>query len=110
MTQEPVGVAEGAAEERLRAWRRTHPAANLDEILDVVEGELGQLRQHYLETVLGEESTPAQPATCPRCGGRLEQHGRRRREVLVPHQTAPLRLERAYLVCSSCGASLFPPR
>lgn len=111
MVEAAAAAGAETAEDRVRAWRRAHPAADLDAILDAVEAEVGALRQRCLAAALGEgpAAAPSEPA-CPRCGGRLEHHGRRRREVLIPHQAAPVRLERDYLVCSSCGASLSPPR
>jgi hypothetical protein len=94
-------------EDALVRWRRVHPVATIDEIMDAVDGELGRLRARYLADLA--EGTDTGERACAQCGGRLEQRGRRAREVLLPGQAAPLRLERDYLVCSSCGAGVFPP-
>lgn len=106
------GELAAVIEERLVAWRREHPRATLDEIVAAVDAELGRLRVRYLEDLAtaGEAEAAAEgERTCAQCGGRLQQRGRHTRDVLVPKQAQALRLERPYLVCSSCGAGVFPP-
>jgi len=101
----------------LRAWRRGHPRATLDEIAESVEGELGRLRGRFVEDLAAEGETAAAAVwpVCRQCGGKLEHRGKKVREVLIPRQATPLRLRRTYGVCSACGsgypqAGVFPPR
>jgi hypothetical protein len=111
MTEQARETARGelaaVVEDALVAWRRAHPLATLDEIVDAVDAELGPLRARYVADLAQEAAEGDR--VCARCGGRLRQRGRRTREVLLPGQARPLRLERDYLVCSSCGAGVFPP-
>ncbi len=44
---------------------------------------------------------------CERCGSRMQRRGLHRRQVRT--EAGAMTLERAYYVCSGCGASLFPP-
>jgi DNA-directed RNA polymerase subunit RPC12/RpoP len=44
---------------------------------------------------------------CERCGSRMQRRGTHRRQVVT--EAGATRLERAYYVCSGCGADLFPP-
>lgn len=113
--EEPVdGWADLSAEvaKGLRAWRQGHPRATLDEIAESVEGELGRLRGRFVEDLAaeGETAEAAVWPVCPHCGGKLEHRGQRVREVLIPRQATPLRLQRTYGVCSACGSGFFPPR
>ena len=69
-----------------------------------------RLRGRFVEDLVaegGEAEAEAWPV-CPHCGGKLEHRGQRVREVLIPRQATPLQVRRAYGVCSSCGAGLFP--
>lgn len=107
------GELAGAIEQALGGWRRAHPRATLDEIVAAVDAALVGVRRRYVEDLA--HATPAEaagtaPAVCPACGGGMVRRGRRRREVLVPGQRAPVRLERAYQVCPTCGWGAFPPR
>ncbi len=108
-----IARAELAAtvEDALRRWQQTHPRATLDEIVDAVDEALGPVRARYVtDLAASEEAALGEDRTCAGCGGRLQRRGRRARELLVPGAAQPLRLERDFLVCSSCGASLSPPR
>lgn len=104
-------LAGRAVTREVAAWRRAHPRATLTEIELAVEAAVGKLQGRLVEDLangVGREEPAARPA-CAQCGGRLVRRGRRKRGVLVARRAEPLRLEREYLVCSSCGAGLFPP-
>ena len=112
MAAEQQRNVDEAAQARLRAWRRAHPTADLAALLEAVETEVAQVRTQYLDTVLAETKAvmaEQAPQACTACGGALVAHGTRQRDVLLPRRKQPLRLEREYLVCSSCGMSIFPP-
>lgn len=99
-----------AAGQELAAWRRDHPRATLAELELAVEGALGTARGRLLSELAREQEAEASVAdACPHCGAPLVRRGRKPRAVLVAQRTEPLRLERAYYACSSCGTSLFPP-
>jgi len=114
MTEQSRSIAQAelaeVAQAALRQWQQEHPRATLDEIVAAVDDVLAPLRARYIEELAqAEETALLAERTCPECGGRLQQRGRATREVLVPGQAQPTRLERAQLVCSSCGTSLSPP-
>ena len=99
----------------IKDWRAQHPRATFTEIEEELDRELGRLRTRLLEDVAlasaatdgagtGEHPT----ATCPTCGGRLVARGQATRAVTVTHNRT-VTLPRQYLVCSSCGAGVFPP-
>ncbi len=105
------GELAATVEDELRRWQAAHPRATLTQITEAIDAALRPLRARYLaDLVAEEEASVTVERTCTACGGQLQQRGRRGRAVLVPQDPVPLRLERAYLVCSSCGASVFPPR
>lgn len=104
---ELAATVEGA----LQRWQGEHPRATLDEIVAAVDEALRPLRARYVTDLAAQEEGAATgDRRCPECGGPLQQRGRRTRTVLVPRDPVPVRLERARLVCSSCGMSLSPPR
>jgi len=114
-TEETRAMARAAlaatVEDALRRWQQAHPRASGDELVDAVDEALGPVRARYVtDLAASEEAGLGEARTCAACGGRLQRRGRRSREVLAPGAAEPLRLERDYLVCSSCGASLSPPR
>jgi len=96
--------------EALRSWQREHPLATLDEIVAAVDAALAPVRARYIgELAAAEEAAVATAPRCPECAAAMQRRGRHVREVLLPGQAAPLRLERTQAVCSSCGRSVFPP-
>jgi hypothetical protein len=104
---EEAGRAAGA---ELAAWRRAHPRATLTELELAVEGALGTARARLLAELASERAAEGSAAgVCPHCGAPLVRRGRKLRAVLIAQRAEPLRLERAYLGCSSCGTRLFPP-
>jgi hypothetical protein len=102
-------VAEAKAmQERLVAWRATHPGAKFDEIAEAVRQErevlMGQLlaelaSQHGVGEVLVERR-------CPQCGGVLHYKGEKERTVLHPEGQPTL--ARGYHYCDQCGHGFFP--
>ncbi len=107
------GEAAAGIEQALGSWRQAHPRATLDEIVAAVDTELARVRRQYIEDLAHAtppETGTAERAICPACGDRMGRRGQRKREVLVPGHGAPVRLERTYQVCPTCGLGLFPPR
>ena len=111
-TQDGWGADGRAVAQEVATWRRAHPRATLTEIELAVEAAVSRLQGRLVEDLakgVGAEELAVQP-TCPRCGGPLVRRGRHKREVLLARRETPLRLEREYYACSSCGTGLFPPR
>jgi hypothetical protein len=99
------GAAEGM-HRRLRAWRRSHPEATFDEIAEQVRQERQVLMGGLLsELALGTDVVTAVPL-CPTCGGKVQNKGRKSRQVL--HREGEMRLEREYYYCPACKQG-FPP-
>jgi hypothetical protein len=100
----------------IKDWRTQHPKATFTEIEEELDRELSRLRTRLLEDVALASAAAGAPdgalalaPPCPTCGGRVVGRGQATRAVTVTHnQTVTLR--RQYGVCSSCGASVFPPR
>jgi predicted RNA-binding Zn-ribbon protein involved in translation (DUF1610 family) len=115
MSEQTRAIAQGElgelAQEALRRWQQEHPRATLDEIVAAVDTVLAPMRAQYIHDLAqAQEAALLVERRCPECGGQFQQRGRATREVLIPGQGQATRLERAHLVCSSCGTSLFPPR
>jgi ribosomal protein S27AE len=100
----------------LIAWRAEHPRATLTEIEVAVQTITERLRARWLHDLvvaspcadLREVAVEERPR-CPECGGTLALAGQHERELLVPGQGPPLRIERSYGVCTACGNGVFPP-
>lgn len=110
-TQDGWDLAGRAVAQEVAAWRRAHPRATLTEIELAVEAAVGRLQGRLVEDLangVGAELAEERP-TCAECGRPMVRRGRRKREVLLARRAEPLRLEREYWGCSSCGTGLFPP-
>jgi hypothetical protein len=107
-----AGLAQ-EVEQELRVWRRAHPRATLAEIEGAVQ--VGQAR--YLQDLVQASgaatwrtSPSAERPVCASCGERLQPVGPvQERQVLTAGQKEPLRVQRQYGTCSTCGVGLFPP-
>jgi uncharacterized protein with PIN domain len=95
------------AQRALASWHSTHPRATLAEIEMAVEEQIAHLRaqltRERTDAGLGEEHP-----LCHKCGATMVPQTRSTRTMILPHDV-PLELERSYVVCSQCGAGLFPP-
>jgi YgiT-type zinc finger domain-containing protein len=96
-----------SARRALAAWHSTHPDATFAEIEQAVEHEVERVRRQLLADQLGPRAGESQPA-CPHCGSTMRPRSRRRRTVVL-RGDQQLQVERAYLVCPSCGEGFFPP-
>lgn len=99
---------------RLQQWRQEHPRATFDEIEDAVQQEVARWQAQLVAELAAEGAGDRIPVetegrpVCAACGARMHRCGTRTREVLS-RLGQPLRLERAYYVCPTCGAGVFPP-
>ena len=95
--------------DEFNVWYKDHPEATFDEM----EAEVGRQRRailgDFLELSLRQGDLGATPEapTCEQCGRPMVFKGYPKKEVQGLEATA--KIPRAYYVCLSCGAGLFPP-
>jgi ribosomal protein S27AE len=99
----------------MKEWRLQHPKATFTEIEQALDARLSRLRTRLLQDVAlasvaadVRAQPPEERPACPTCGGRLEARGQDTRGVTTT-QGQVVMLTRSYLVCSACGAGVFPP-
>jgi len=95
------------AQRALDAWHATHPEATLYDMEKAVEQQIERLRTALLAAQTDGRYVDERPA-CPHCGTTMVRRTRRRKRVVLKGD-ATLDLDRAYVVCPSCGEGLFPP-
>jgi uncharacterized protein with PIN domain len=95
-----------AAIEALLSDKRLHEKMTLSEIEQIVGGSEADFRQGALEEIIALQQET--PTTCPLCGGKLENKGKRRKQVVSLRGEATI--ERSYYQCQSCQRGYFPPR
>jgi YgiT-type zinc finger domain-containing protein len=94
-------------------WRELHPRATFREIETEVDKRLAILRARMLSdaairSAQTEWAGGSREASCPACGARLEQNGKKKRK-LQTRGGQEVELEREYGVCPKCGQGIFPP-
>ena len=99
----------------MREWRKEHPKATLRAIEEALDERWAKMRAKMVEDVAltsqasGTGKVDGEDwAQCPKCGHKLEAHGRDSRELTTNHNQT-ISLKRAYGRCPACGAGLFPP-
>ncbi len=98
-----------------REWRLQHSKATFREIERALDERWAKARARMLEDAalasaaadLSEASEEERPS-CPRCGQRMEAHGRDTRNLTTSYNET-ISLERSYAHCPNCGSGLFPP-
>ncbi len=97
-----------AAIEQLLASRKAPGEASLADIERVVRAASQQWEQALTAELLAESAAelPAWP-TCPQCGQKMKNKGKRRRRVVT--ETGEVDIERHYYHCAACGQGFFPP-
>jgi uncharacterized protein with PIN domain len=96
--------AEAAIDEML-GDERLHEQMTLSEIEQVVGQSEAEFRQAALEEIIALQQET--PTTCPLCGGKLENKGKRRKQVVSLR--GEVEIERTYYQCQSCKQGYFPP-
>lgn len=97
-----------AAIDTLLATRPAPAQASLADIEQVVRRAGQHIEQALTAELVAESATQPSPwPTCPQCGGKLKNKGKRRRRVVC--QTGEIELERSYYHCAACGQGIFPP-
>jgi hypothetical protein len=106
--RDEVTKAAGQVYEELEAWCADHPGYTLLEL----EEETARLRQRLMGEMMSrlvsqrEAAQPAEGMKCPRCGGQMQNKGKRKRTVRGSE--GPIGLERAYYYCP-LSRRTFPP-
>jgi len=106
MTRSPDD-ARNTIRRTLTDWHATHPDATFLEMEEAVEGQLHGLRASLLAEQTAKTIVHQQPI-CQECGSQMTVRSRGLRHVVLGGDEV-VDLERAYSVCPSCGAGLFPP-
>jgi ribosomal protein S27AE len=95
--------------ERMVAWRRAHPGASFDEIVE----QVGWERRALMGQLMSELATQNQLAVealsteCPKCAEETE--GKGQKERMISHMEGETTLKRGYRYCAKCGSGFFPP-
>lgn len=97
--------AEAAIDDMLND-ERLGEKMTFSDIEQVIGGSEGNFRRGALEELIAMQQ--ASVSTCPLCGGRLENKGKRRKQVVSLRGEA--QIERHYYLCETCGQGYFPPR
>ena len=84
---------------------RLHEKMTLSEIEQVVGVSETDFRQAALEEIMALQQET--PTTCPMCGGKLANKGKRHKQVVSLRGEAAI--ERCYYPCQSCQRGYFPP-
>jgi uncharacterized protein with PIN domain len=92
--------------EAMLSDERLHEKMTLSEIERIVGGSEADFRQAALEEILALQQET--PTTCPLCGGKLENKGKRGKQVVSLR--GEVAIERTYYQCQSCQRGYFPPR
>jgi YgiT-type zinc finger domain-containing protein len=95
-----------AAIDRMLQDERLHEKMTLSEIEQVIGGSEADFRQSALEEIIAMQQDI--PSHCPRCGGSLENKGKRSKQVISLRGETTL--QRRYYQCQQCGHGYFPPR
>lgn len=100
---------EAELREGMRAWRKLHPKAALDEIETELNRQVAALRVAVLaETVATSKAVAAEgEVVCPVCGTKMARDGQHKRK-LKTYGEQELELAREYLSCPRCGQGFFP--
>jgi uncharacterized protein with PIN domain len=97
-----------AAIDSVLATRPAPAEASLADIEQVALAASQRVAQAVTEALVGESQAELPPwPTCPACGGKMKNKGKRRRRVVT--ESGVVEVERAYYHCAPCGRGLFPP-
>ena len=92
----------------LQEWQNTNRTPTLNEISELVESELDDLRQLLIETLINQ-SDQDEHLTCPNCEQPMMKNGQRKRK-LKDLGGKEIELKREQMRCHQCGTTIFPPR
>jgi hypothetical protein len=94
-----------AAIDEMQQDKRLHEKMTLSEIEQVVAGSEADFRQAALEEVIAIQQDT--PSTCRLCGGKLENKGKRSKQVVSLRGETTI--ERTSYQCQQGGQGYFPP-
>ena len=95
--------------EELWQWRKEHPEAKLDEIVQQVTPRQRALMGELVVQLAKQAGSGVSVVglVCEGCGELLVYKGEPKRDVI--HLEGEAELSRAYYYCDRCEAGLFPP-
>jgi len=93
--------------ERLWSWRREEAEASFDEIMERVRQEREAMMKPLLEELVGEAGEVDVDVSCPECGERAQNKGKKKKEI--QHREGAVEVNRAYYYCPSCQQGFFSP-
>ncbi len=106
-SQEGFTESAGEMHERLWSWRREEAEASFDEIMERVRQEREAMMKPLLEELVGEAGEVDVDVSCPECGERAQNKGKKKKEI--QHREGAVEVNRAYYYCPSCQQGFFSP-
>jgi uncharacterized protein with PIN domain len=85
---------------------RLHEKMTLSQIEQLIGVSETEFRQAALEEIIALQQE--KPTTCPMCGGKLENKGKRRKQIVSLR--GETEIQRTYYQCQCCNRGYFPPR
>lgn len=103
-----VAAAEAMYDE-LREWRRTHPEASFDEIVEQITIRRRRLMAGLAAQIALQHGAGVVPEglRCEQCGAVMRYKGEAKRGI--EHMEGSTEIDRAYYYCPACEVGLFPP-
>jgi len=95
-----------AAIDKMLSDERLSEAMTLSDMEAVIGVSEADFRQGALEEIIAIQQE--RPTTCPLCGGKLRNKGKRKKRVVTLRGETDV--ERTYYQCEGCGKGYFPPR
>jgi uncharacterized protein with PIN domain len=89
-------------------WQSENRKPTLNEITDIVEAELDDLRKVFIEKLISG-SQQEEAIDCPNCENRMMKNGQRSRK-LKEIGGKEIELKREQMRCQQCQTTFFPPR
>ena len=105
-SQEGFRETAGEMHERLWSWRREEPEASFDEIMERVRQEREAMMKPLLEELVGEAGEVDVDVSCPECGERAQNKGKKKE---IQHREGAVEVNREYYYCPSCQQGFFFP-
>ena len=93
--------------EQLLVGRKETEELSLSDIERLVRGAGQEVMQELTGTLANAEADGRESRICPKCGGKMKNKGRKKREVVT--ETGEVSLKRIYYYCPTCREGFFPP-
>lgn len=95
--------------DKLLDWQESTDKPNLTEYEEAILASRKRISEETIKALLeGElELEPEKAPSCEKCGGEMEDKGKR--PQIIETRIGTLRIERVYYYCEACGEGVFPP-